>query len=64
MYRDYVNIIKSQFANFKIPVCDMYNTLGWNQFNFDNYFTKGDGTHPYLGFEDIARKIAAFVYSN
>lgn len=62
--KEYAEIIKMRFEDFKIPVCDMYNTLGWNQYNFDKYFTKSDGTHPYFGFEDIARKMAAFIYSN
>jgi lysophospholipase L1-like esterase len=45
-----------------IPVCDLYNGLGWNMNNFSEYF--GDNpTHPYYGFAPIARKIVDFIKS-
>ena len=49
-----------------IPICDMYNTLGWNQYNFSQYFADNDGTHPRKGkgTEQIARKMVAFINAN
>lgn len=37
------DIVKSNH----IPVCDLYNSLGWNKYNFSSYFSDDDGTHPY-----------------
>lgn len=53
--------IKQEVELQHLPVCDLYNTLGWNKFNFGQYFTDTDGTHPYKGFEFLGRKIAAFI---
>lgn len=45
-----------------IPVCDLYNGLGWNMDNFSEYFGY-DATHPFYGFAPIARKIVDFIKS-
>ena len=42
----------------------MYNTLGWNKYNFSQYFNDSDGTHPKKGFKEIAKKIASFLIAN
>lgn len=49
-----------------IPVCDMYNTLGWNKYNFKNYFQGSDGTHPRkeAGVMMLAKKILSFITAN
>lgn len=49
-----------------IPICDMYNTLGWNKYNFSNYFQGQDGTHPKkeAGVMMLAKKILSFIMSN
>ena len=49
-----------------LPICDMYNTLGWNMYNFSSYFSDTDGTHPRKGkgTEQIARKMIAFIDAN
>lgn len=47
-----------------IPVCDFYNALGWNQYNFGAYFLDTDGTHPYKGFDSIAKRMYGFMVSN
>lgn len=49
-----------------IPVCDMYNTLGWNKYNFKNYFQGSDGTHPrkLSGVMMLAKKIMSFIIAN
>ena len=51
---------------FKIPVCDMYRTLGINQWNIASIMRGdiSDGTHPYKGFRMIANKIASFINAN
>lgn len=47
-----------------IPVCDMYNTLGWNKNNFNHKLLDNDGTHPYYGLKEMAVKMAAFLIAN
>lgn len=47
-----------------IPVCDFYNALGWNQYNFGAYFLDTDGTHPYKGFNSIAKRMCGFLNAN
>lgn len=47
-----------------IPCCDLYYELGWNKWNYHNFCLPNDGTHPYLGFEQIANKMASFIMSN
>lgn len=51
---------------WKIPVCDMYNTMGVNQFNIKAIMdkTNGDGTHPTRGFKMIANKMISFIMAN
>lgn len=58
--------IEAAIKKHHIPVCDMYNTLGWNMYNFSQFFTDTDGTHPRKGkgTEQIARKIIAFINAN
>lgn len=45
-------------------VCDLYNNLGWNKYNFSNYFLTTDLTHPYKGFRDLAVNFFKFMQSN
>lgn len=49
-----------------IPCCDMYWELGWNRYNFGNFLLPDstDGTHPFLGFDRMASKMASFINSN
>lgn len=47
-----------------IPVCDLYNTLGWNKWNFSTYFADNDSTHPKKGYDSLARRVAEFVKAN
>lgn len=51
---------------YKIPVCDMYRTMGINQWNIASIMRGdiSDGTHPYKGFKMIANKIASFIIAN
>ena len=56
--------IEEVVKSLHIPCCDTYNTLGWNMYNFDAYFTASDGTHPAYGYDEIARKIIAFINAN
>ena len=61
---DYVAAILDLVKTKHIPVCDMYWTLGWNQYNFSNYFNDNDGTHPRKGNDVLAGKIFGFINSN
>lgn len=52
----------------KIPACDMYNTLGVNEWNFKSIMlpedVRFDGTHPYRGLGRIADRIYQFIVAN
>ena len=61
--KDTIQPIIAEVSNNKIPVCDMYNTLGWNENNFSQYFNI-DNTHPYNGFEQMAKKMIGFINAN
>ena len=61
--KDTIQPIIAEVSNNKIPICDMYNTLGWNENNFSQYFNV-DNTHPYNGFEQIAKKMIGFINNN
>lgn len=61
--KDTIQPIIAEVSNNKIPICDMYNTLGWNENNFSQYFNI-DNSHPYNGFEQIAKKMIGFINAN
>ena len=61
--KDTIQPIIAEVSNNKIPVCNMYNTLGWNEHNFSQYFNI-DNTHPYNGFEQMAKKMIGFINAN
>lgn len=61
---DYVDAIKNCVSDNCIPVCDLYRTLGVNKYNFSNYFTDTDGTHPYYGFKELGKKVMSFIVAN
>lgn len=44
--------------------CNLYSSLGWNQWNFSAYFRDNDSTHPYDGFYEIAQRMFSFMISN
>ena len=62
--KEFSAMIQTEVARHHIPICDMYNTLGWNMYNFSNYFKDTDGTHPYKGYMAIARKFKGFIDAN
>ena len=62
--KEFCEIITSEISAKHVPVCDLYNTFGWNKYNFSNYFLDNDGTHPYKGFGHLGRKILSFIESN
>lgn len=62
--KDFSEAIENEVRLNHIPCCDMYNTLGWNKYNFSQYFNDSDGTHPKKGFKEIAKKIASFLIAN
>ena len=41
-----------------IPYINMYDLLGWNQFNFSTFFEDYDNHHPYKGFKVWADKLS------
>lgn len=64
--RDFSARIEIVVKKHHIPICDMYNTLGWNMYNFSQFFSETDGVHPRVGkgTEQIARKMVAFINAN
>ena len=62
--REQMNSIRDEVIKNHIPICDLYNTLGWNKHNFSQYFRNNDSTHAYKGFRQIAEKIASFIIAN
>lgn len=50
-------------VSYQTPCCDMYNTLGWNFYNFSRYMipNSADGTHPHRGIYQIARRMVGFI---
>lgn len=62
--RQFCKFISDEILLNHIPVYDSYNLMGWNMYNFSNYFVESDGTHPYKGFKYIAEKFVAFLEAN
>lgn len=65
-FTDMVDKMIENAAHWKIPVCDMYRTLGINEFNIKSVMTYNgtDGTHPRRGNKMLANKIASFIVAN
>ena len=65
-YPDMVNKFIEGARYWKIPVCDMYHSMGVNQFNIKAIMdaTNGDGTHPTRGYKMIANKMISFIAAN
>ena len=61
---EFSSALFGEVVNNHIPICDMYNTLGWTMYNFKEYFLDSDGTHPYKGFEPIGEKMVSFLNAN
>lgn len=47
-----------------IPFCDWYWNLGWTKYNFSNYFSDNNGTHPSKGYRSLALRMNAYLVSN
>lgn len=64
--KEFSAAVAEEVSKHHLPICDMYNTLGWNQYNFSQYFKDTDGVHPTKGrgMEYIGRKIVAFINAN
>lgn len=64
--RYFAAAIENEVKINHVPVCDLYNTLGWNKSNFSKYFPANDGTHPKTidGLSFLGKKIGAFILAN
>lgn len=64
--KQFAELIKSEVSAYNLPICDLYNTLGWNMYNFTNYFPNNDGTHPKKpsGMKGIGARFFAFLLSH
>ena len=63
LYEYAEQIVESAVANH-IRVCDLYNGMGWTKYNFVNFCSTTDWTHPRAGFDVIAEKMANFIKAN
>lgn len=61
---DYVAGAKATAYKNHIPCLDTYNLMGWNLYNFWQYFPANDGTHPRNNFDKLAMLISRFMLSN
>lgn len=52
-----IELLKERVEAWHFPYIDLYNTLGWNQLNFSQYFYDTDGTHPFKGFDVMGRRL-------
>lgn len=41
-----------------IPIFDLYYSMGWNKWNFNQFFRNNDGAHPYNGLEWMGKVVA------
>ncbi len=56
---EYVDAIKQVANEYHLPVCDYYNEIGLNKFNWPLFFNNTDGTHPHAnGRRLMAKKLA------
>lgn len=63
-FADYVDALLGVAEEYKIPVVDMYRTLGFNKINRDYYYPSTDGTHPNAaGLKVMGSKIAGKLLS-
>lgn len=44
-----------------LPVVDLYNTLGWNRYNYASKCISSDGSHPRRGWQEIAAAIIRYL---
>ena len=56
-----VDAVKKVTEKYHVKVVDMYSHLGWNKYNYSNYFNNGDGTHPKKGLKYLADYISQRV---
>jgi hypothetical protein len=56
--------IEAEVRKSHLPVCDTYHTLGWNKYNFSQYFPANDGSHAIFGFPEMGKKFASFIFAN
>lgn len=64
--KEFAALVETEVRLSHLPVCDLYNTLGWNMWNFSNYFPGNDGTHPRkpAGMRGIAARMFGFLLSH
>lgn len=61
---DIVDFIGDVCQYYHINFDNWYWNLGWNPFNFSNYFNSNDGTHPYKGFKYLGEKMFNYLKDN
>lgn len=54
---DIARAIAEAAKRLHLPVADLYNSLGWNRYNYAAKCLSGDGSHPRRGWQEIAAAI-------
>jgi hypothetical protein len=58
--KTFVDAIVDGAKKIHTPVCNLYDSMGWNMWNFAEFFPTDDA-HPYDGFQNIARRVNNFM---
>lgn len=62
--KEFVHNVIDIFVANHITSKDLYNAIGWNMYNFSNFFSDNDGTHPIKGFRQLGQLVSNFLESN
>ena len=61
--KELIDAYEELVISHHIPYINMYKTLGWNEYNFSQFFKDSDNHHPYKGFEWWADKLINYLLS-
>lgn len=61
--KEFGESLLNEFVLNHITTKNIYSSMGWNKYNFSNYFNSNDGTHPYKGFRQLGQTISSFIVS-
>ena len=61
--KELIDAYEGLVISHHIPYINMYRTLGWNEYNFSQFFEDYDNHHPYKGFKDWAEKLYKYLLS-
>ena len=59
--RELYALIEQQYHYYHLPYANMYECIGWNQYNFSEYFLDTDNHHPRKGLSQLADGIISHL---